>query len=363
MSRSTALFWPLQLGGWGIMYLAWLAPVAAKPDLPYLAAERGVSTVLAILLTTALWRGYARLFQPGVSPWLLLSVSAVAAYLGSFVWNLSWAILHNAWIAPAFNAPLDPFTSPRQLGKLLVNSVYNAPLLLAWSLLYFGIRYYRALGDERERALRAQSEAHRAQLQALRYQLNPHFLFNTLNAVSTLVVEKRTREAAGMIARLSDYLRATLEGSAESRVPLDSELDLARRYLEIEQVRFEDRLTVVYDVDPDVLGIPVPVMLLQPLVENAVKHAVAPCEEGGTIHIEAGRADGRLLLRISDDGPGLTAVQTASGLGIGLANTRERLHGTYGDAAQLDLSEAPGGGLCVEISLPARAAVQTKVTT
>lgn len=354
MKRLISPFWPLQLGGWSALYLAQLAPWAGKEEFAYRATERGMSMVLAVLLTTGLWRIYRRLFRRGTSPWLLLSISAVAAYVGAFIWNASWFVVHNAWVAPHFGMPLDTIKS---IGHLFVGSVYNAPIVFAWSMLYFGIKYYQAFGDERERSLQAQAAAHEARLRALRYQLNPHFLFNTLNSVSTLVVEERNREAADMIARLSDFLRFALEDSATPVVPLAEEIEFARRYLDIEQIRFGERLEIEFDVPDELLTATVPVLILQPLIENAVRHAVSPREAGGRIRVEARRRQGTLLLSVTDNGPGLCSVQDSSARGIGLANTRERLRHLYGEERRLELSEAEGGGLRVAIEIPLGAAV------
>jgi two-component system, LytTR family, sensor kinase len=349
MKRSVLTFWLLQLGGWSALYLAQLAPFVGKEEFAYRAAERGVSMFIWLLLTTGLWRIYRQMFRRGVSPGVVLATSAIAAYVGAFSANGVWSVVHNAWVAPLFDAPLGTVKS---VGYLFVSSVYNAPIVFAWSMLYFGIKYYQALGEERERSLRARADAHEARLRALRYQLNPHFLFNTLNSVSTLVVEERSGEAADMIARLSDFLRVALEDSATPVVPLAQEIEFARRYLDIEQIRFPGRLAVEFDVPDELLAAAVPVLILQPLVENAIKHAVSPREAGGRIRVTARRTDRALLLQVTDDGPGLLALADPSGGGIGLANTRERMRQLYGGEQRLELSEAEGGGLCVSIEIP-----------
>ena len=346
-NRSVSLFWTLHLGGWFILYIAMVAAVLTEHRLGYALAEKAVTVVLGLLLTTGLWPIYRYLFRRGNPPWLLLAVSIAASYVGSYFWDVVYALIYNAALAPLSGE------EAWAIGKVsFFRSVYNAPYLLAWSLLYFGFKYYQALVEERERSLRAQAEAHQARLRALRYQLNPHFIFNTMNAISTLIVEEKNREAAQMIARLSDFLRTTLEGSGAAQVPLAEEIDFARHYLEIEQIRFGDRLDVDIDVDDDVLSVPVPALILQPLVENAIKHAVSPSEEGGRIRIEARRTGGALLLRVADDGPGLGPPGTASSDGIGLNNTRDRLRQLYGDRQRLELREAEGGGLSVSIYIP-----------
>ncbi|HEY9229360.1 MAG TPA: histidine kinase, partial [Gemmatimonadaceae bacterium] len=229
---------------------------------------------------------------------------------------------------------------------------YNAFTLLAWSLLYVGIKHQQALHAERERSLRAEALAHKARLEALRWQLNPHFLFNALNAISTLVIDGRSKEAAAMIARLGDLLRSTLEVPSEAEIPLASELELVQRYLDIEQVRLGDRLALDVSVASDAWTARVPSLLLQPIVENAVRHAIAPRAKGGRIAVSARRAGERLHLVVEDDGPGLNSNASSNGGGIGLTNTRERLRYLYGDAQQFRLDRGDLGGLRVRFDLP-----------
>jgi two-component system, LytTR family, sensor kinase len=182
--------------------------------------------------------------------------------------------------------------------------------------------------------------------------LNPHFLFNTLNGISTLVMESRKHEAAAMISRLSDFLRLTLEGTQTALVPLADELDYARRYLEIEEIRFGERLTVRYDVANDVLAVPVPTLLLQPLVENAIKHGIADVEQHGRIDIEARSSGETLLISVSDNGRGVDIGHDLNGNGIGLANTKSRLRELYGAGDWLKLENMPSGGTRVSIQIP-----------
>jgi sensor histidine kinase YesM len=186
-------------------------------------------------------------------------------------------------------------------------------------------------------------------------QLNPHFLFNTLNTVSSLML-RDTGTASQVLARLGDLLRVSLDTSGQQLVPLRQELEFLGRYLEIEQARFGDRLTVQLDVPSGLLDATVPNLLLQPLVENAVRHGVEQQSAPGGITVRAALNNGSLVLEVTDTGPGLakdTAIAgTANGHGIGLANTRERLRQLYGDRQQLTLREREGGGLVVSISLP-----------
>jgi signal transduction histidine kinase len=207
---------------------------------------------------------------------------------------------------------------------------------------------------ERESSL--QGQLAQAQLDALRAQLNPHFLFNALNSVAMLVRAGARSDAVRALAELAELLRHALYGPSTAEVPLREELGFVERYLGIERMRFQDRLQVVMDVDPEALDVAVPSLLLQPLVENALKHGIAARAAGGRVTVSA-RVDGeRLRLEVSDDGAGLPSGGPSPGGGLGLANTRARLERLYGGAARLALRSGESGGAVVTVDLPRRAA-------
>lgn len=219
---------------------------------------------------------------------------------------------------------------------------YATILLVGWA-----IEHYR-----RQSVLEAQLA--QAELQALKMQLQPHFLFNTLNSISTLLDED-AEAADEMLARLGDFLRLTLESSGAQEVTLQEELELLRCYLEIERVRFQDRLEVALEVEPETLDARVPNLILQPIVENAIRHGIVARTGKGLIEIRASRADGRLRLQVRDNGPGLRpAGETAQGSrhGLGFALTRERLERLYDGGHSFHLADAPGGGLQVTLEIP-----------
>jgi len=224
--------------------------------------------------------------------------------------------------------------------------------------LYLGIEYYEALQEQRESMLRAAALAQEAQVKMLRYQLNPHFLFNTLNAISTLILDNQGKVANQAVGRLSDFLRYTLDQDPLKKVTLRQELDALNLYLGIEQLRFGDRLRLEFDIDEAATQALVPSMILQPLVENSLKYAVAPREEGGRLRIEAREDAGHLRLVVQDDGPGLpVGVELGAGRGVGFRNTRERLAVLYGDQQKLAVRFSRPG-LRLEISLPFERATQ-----
>jgi two-component system LytT family sensor kinase len=289
---------------------------------------------------------YRRLLRDDPPLGRTIVVTAVASYLVAVLWTGTHSLV-DIHIERALLAP-DAHIS--NFWQVFGGTLYDAFAIFAWSVLYVGIKHQQALHAERERSLRAEALVHAARLDALREQLNPHFLFNALNAISTLVVDGRSAEAATMIARLSDLLRSTLERPPNDEVPLSTELQVVRQYLDIEQVRLGDRLRVEVDADASAMNARVPSLLLQPIVENAVRHAIAPREQGGRIVVTAKHTGGRLLLSVDDDGPGLSPK--AEGNGIGLANTRERLVHLYGADHDFALEQSPLRGLRVRIDLP-----------
>lgn len=200
-----------------------------------------------------------------------------------------------------------------------------------------------------------QIQMERAQLRALKMQLHPHFLSNALQCISDLLHED-VEAADEMLARLGHFLRLTLDHSDEQEVTLRKELEYVGCYLEIQQARFQDRLTVVRDIEPETLAALVPSLILQPIVENAFKHGIGARVDGGFVRIRSSRSGGRLRLEVEDDGPGLHTRPDAPGVGdehgLGLRNTRERLEHFYGNSQRLELSDAPGGGLRVTLEIP-----------
>ncbi len=226
-------------------------------------------------------------------------------------------------------------------------------LLMYWGVLGVGyaVHYYRKYKEGEVHASQLKTQLAQAQLQALKMQLHPHFLFNTLNAISTLVRTNRNEAATDMIAGLSDLLRLTLESSDAQEVTLKQELEFLARYLDIEQIRFGERLQVKMHIDPQTLHARVPNLVLQPLVENAIRHGIAPRAEAGCIEIRAERTDGLLRLQVRDDGPGLP-LDGPLLEGVGLTNTRARLHRLYGSDQRVQLKNAEEGGAVVTLELP-----------
>ncbi|PYP89296.1 MAG: hypothetical protein DMF61_03515 [Blastocatellia bacterium AA13] len=226
-------------------------------------------------------------------------------------------------------------------------------------LIALAVDYYDRYREEELKTTRiaaelanARLQTAEAQLRALKMQLQPHFLFNTLNSISALIAED-VEAADVMIARLGDFLRLTLENSGEERISLERELEFLKRYLDIELIRFNDRLSVTMDVEPESLGASVPNLILQPIVENAIRHGIGSRPEPGHIDIHADRTGDILRLKIADDGVGASeSFGRPLKEGVGFSNTRARLAQHYGDSYRFELSGAPGGGSLVTLEIP-----------
>lgn len=228
-------------------------------------------------------------------------------------------------------------------------------LCIYWLLLLMShvINYYNSYRKGRLQAERLRTELVQSQLEALKMQLHPHFLFNTLHSISALL-NKDVGAARSMITRLGDFLRLTLENVGTQEVTLQQEMEFLNSYLEIERVRFRDRLTTLVNVDPQMLDVPVPNLILQPIVENAMRHAIATHSSCGRIEITAAPRNGALRIEVKDNGPGLPVDQDGIHLrkGVGLANTRARLERLYGADHLLELANDPAGGLIVILEIP-----------
>jgi LytS/YehU family sensor histidine kinase len=285
-------------------------------------------------------------------------VLAIAVGLYAFV---------DSWVISLYRAGNDANFVQLFLGVFYL----DLTLLGAWSALYYAINFYVQVEEQNDQLIRLEAQATSAHLAMLRYQLNPHFLFNTLNSISTLVLLKQTEPANAMLSRLSAFLRYTLINEPTGRVTVAQEVETLKLYLDIERMRFEERLATEFRIDDDAREALMPSLLLQPLVENAIKYAVSPLEEGAQITIAAQLIGPVLRVTVSDTGPGLqpgTDPSTLFGVTsstsdstpdsapdstrVGLANIRDRLAQAYGESQRFDIGERPGGGFMVVIELP-----------
>jgi LytS/YehU family sensor histidine kinase len=339
------LFWALHTLGWSAYGLAQYVGSAVYGKEPGYVQVIAIAAAAGFLLSAPLRLVYRRLWVSG--PRAMLIGSPLVCWLVALAWR---AIINTAYmdiVKPEWAME----HTPKPL-EIFVGTLSSMALLLCWTGLYYGVKFYERLQLEREATLKASALAQEAQLKMLRYQLNPHFLFNTLNAISTLVLDGQNRTANLAVSRLSEFLRYTLDQDPMKKVTLRQELDALNLYLGIEKLRFGDRLRLEFDVDERAESALVPSLLLQPLVENAMKYAISPREEGGSVTILAGIENRALRLAVQDDGPGLPAAAAAvDGRGVGLRNTRERLKVLYGDTHRIDVVDVEPG-LRVEMRLP-----------
>ncbi len=247
--------------------------------------------------------------------------------------------------------PEQPLSMWRVLRNVL--AIFDYGVLIYWViiLIKYAFEYHRRYREGELKASQLEAQLAQAELQALKMQLNPHFLFNTLNSISALM-NKDQEGAEKMIARLGDFLRLTLESRGTQEVTLKEELDFLKCYLEIERIRFQDRLQINIQVEPDTLAARLPNLILQPIVENAILHGVAPHQRPGCINIRAKRLNGHLLVQVTDNGAGLPLQRNLLKEGIGLANTQARLEQLYGLKQRIDLENVPEGGLAVTLEIP-----------
>jgi len=306
--------------------------------------------IWACIAPLVLWLGKRYRFERGTRTISLLVHVPTSLILSTFQLVIAEIVVQS--FSPE---PLHLFEAFRAI-QLTFVVYYHINVLTYWAILGvgYGRQYYRKFRDREIRAAQLEAQLTQAQLQALKMQLHPHFLFNTFNTISSLM-HRNVDAADGVLARLGDLLRYSLHNVGVQEVTLREELDFLQRYLEIEQTRFEDRLRVKISVDPDVLDFMVPNLILQPLVENAVRYAVATRASGGCIEITAKEVLGQLRLSVVDDGPGLPqGYDLSANEGIGLRTSRERLQQLYGDEQRFTLSNRSPMGLAVTIIMPIR---------
>ncbi len=335
-------FWILQTAGWtGYFILRTLSGLANSMG-PILIVHIAILTATGYSLTLLMASLFRRLIAMRPVWTLILSLAVVVLAAATFSIIETWSV--STFLKP----DLRP-TGVAYLGAIILDFA----LLAAWAALYYGINYFLLLEDEINQRETLENLASPAQLAMLRYQLNPHFLFNTLNSISTLVLLKQTERANAMLARLSSFLRYTLANEPTAKVTLAQEVETLKLYLEIEKMRFEDRLRPHFKVQPETIGARLPSLLLQPLIENAIKYAVTPSEDGADIWITATREGHAVRLEVADngkdEGSGLAAGPST---GVGLANIRDRLAQAYGAAHGFTTRENDKGGFSVIIEIP-----------
>jgi two-component system, LytTR family, sensor kinase len=336
LKEKLTSFWFLQITGWLFYWLmvciTLLSVLPAGGSVFDLFRYKLVRAILGLLLSSGMRLIYKRFVKPqnyNAAVW----ASIICSVVFSFIWAYLLIIFY--W---SINERFDLSASYARLPETVLN--YSIALL-AWSALYFGIKFWREWQREwqreREQALESAALAQKAQLEMLRYQLNPHFLFNALNSIRASVKEDGNR-ARQMITQLSYFLRHSLIGVEKKVIPLREELEAARNYLAIEKIRFEKDLEIEFEVEEKAEEFLVPCFLLNPLVENAVKHGAPANSEPLKIKISARLEGARLTLKVANSGR-LTNPQNLNGTKIGLKNVRERLEKLFGEGSRFELKE------------------------
>jgi len=341
-SNRNVLFWSMHAAGWAAYGITQYfgALLYEKPNSYALVFV--VATVAGFVLSMPMRYIYRRLW--GRPPRVIVLWVLITCYVTALAFRMV--------INLAYKQLVEPDWQFKTLFELFGGATSTTYLLLCWSALYFGFRYYESQQQQQEAMLKAVALAQESQLKMLRYQLNPHFLFNTLNAISTLILDNQNRTANHAIARLSEFLRYTLDQDPMKKVTLRQEIEALDLYLGTERLRFGERLRLEYAIEGPALEALVPSLLLQPLLENSLKYAVSPREGGGCVRIE-GRARGAMLeVSVIDDGPGMRDRYAPSDRrGVGLRNTRERLAVLYGQNHRFAvLNSHPG--LRIDMALP-----------
>ncbi|WP_298282240.1 histidine kinase [Novosphingobium sp.] len=351
-------FWRLQFLGWGgAMLLRAMSSVANGQPWSFLVIVV-IATITGFSISLILSVIYRALInrRPLVT-WGITSLAlSTAVGLYAFI---------DSWVISLYRQGDDASFAQLFLGVFYL----DLTLLISWTGLYYAINFFLQVEEQNDQLMRLEAQATSAQLAMLRYQLNPHFLFNTLNSISTLVLLKQTEPANAMLSRLSSFLRYTLVNEPTARVTVAQEIETLKLYLDIERMRFEDRLRTEFRIDDAVRNGLMPSLLLQPLVENAIKYAVSPLEYGAEITVEAQLVGPMLRVIVSDSGPGLPAGTDPSTVfgassdstGIGLANIRDRLVQAYGENQRFDISNRTEGGFQVVLELPFEAKADAPV--
>ena len=353
-ANKNQAFWRLQFAGWGgAMLLRAMSAIANDQPLAFLVLVL-IATITGFSISLVL----ATIYRQLISQKPLVTWGLTALILPFFV------ALHasiDAWVISLYRAE-----SEAGFAQLFIGVFYlDATLLGAWSALYYAINFFIQVEEQNDQLIQLENQATSAQLAMLRYQLNPHFLFNTLNSISTLVLLKQTEPANAMLSRLSSFLRYTLINEPSARVTVEQEVETLKLYLDIERMRFEERLRTTFSIDAATRNALLPSLLLQPLVENAVKYAVTPQETGAEITITT-QVEGQMLrIMVSDTGPGLKSKVTDNRLsgvtfdggqpvstGVGLSNIRDRLIQAYGEDHRFETIEPQEGGFAVVIEIP-----------
>lgn len=348
-SKQSHQFWTIQIAGWlGYALVVFLAIIRPQFDTPGFNLSGQITNLFAetmsgFVLSYLQWLFIGKVVHLPLNRTLFLSFT-FAAFLG-LIYNI---IKLSSFKVIVYDQHWNEAWDMLEFGGWLM---FSLTTMFAWTSIFFIMLYNTQLQKEHERLLKAQTLAKDAQLQMLRYQLNPHFMFNTMNAISTLILKHENDKANEMLDKLCEFFRYSLDFKAKTTTTLKKELELLELYLSIEKVRFGQRLNIKLDIDDKAINCQVPSMLLQPLVENSIKYAIEPRKAGGTITIKAHPLNNQLVLTVLDDGFGQDE-QNKKGFGIGISNTESRLDAMFNGNYNINLVSIDEQGTSVEIIMP-----------
>lgn len=342
-------FWILQICGWLgyalFVFFAIIQPQFSAPDFNFSGQILNlvIETLSGFLLSYFQWRLIQQIVHLPLKQTLLLSF--ISASILGVLYNV---IKLSSYKIVVYQQQWNEAWSVLEFGGWLL---FSLATMFIWTAIFFIMLYNTRLQKEHEMLLKAQTAAKDAQLQMLRYQLNPHFMFNTMNSISTLIIKNENDKANEMLDKLCEFFRYSLDTNAKSKTSLYKECLLIELYLSIEKVRFGERLNIKMQVSNAVMDCRVPSMLLQPLVENAIKYAVEPRKADGLIIITAEQVADRLIIKVIDNGIGLNH-KVREGFGIGMSNTRARLDAMFNGDFEVSINENSNQGTTVTISIP-----------
>ncbi|WP_286269926.1 sensor histidine kinase [Thalassotalea hakodatensis] len=347
-SKQNQQFWMLQLSGWiGYAIVVFIAIIRPQFDDPHFnlsgqILNLGIEILSGFVLSYVSWLVIQRTVHLPLKKTLTISFGT-AALLG-IIYNViklasyKTVVYHQVWYEK---------WNMLEFGGWFL---FSLSTMFIWTAIFFIMLYNNKLQKEHEMLLRAQTSAKESQLQMLRYQLNPHFMFNTMNAISTLIYKKDNDTAGEMLDKLCTFFRYSLDQKTQVESTLVKEVELLALYLSIEKVRFGERLSVIFDVDNGANCARVPALFLQPIVENAIKYGIESQKKHGIITINAKAADDKLIVSVEDQGCGDTREATP-GFGIGLPNTKERLATMFNEESQISIKQS-SAGTSVKIVMP-----------
>ncbi|MFT4682655.1 MAG: sensor histidine kinase YesM [Flavobacteriales bacterium] len=327
-------FWAFQLGGWGLFLIVILVANFLQASFLWSKIALAFAVFGFGFVSTSLYRAYVK-----KNDWISREPRRLVLpiFMGSLITSLTWTLLFLS-VQLMIDSVSETQSSSFELVQLIVSFLNNLFLVLLWSLFYFAYHYFTIAQTARVARYKSEAAARDAQLNTLKGQINPHFMFNSLNNIRALMLEdvSRSRE---MVTKLSDLLRYSMTNSEKRVVPLREEIAVVRDFLDLNKIQFEEKLRYQFEIDSSLNEIQIPPMIIQILVENSVKHGISSSVKGGDVFVAARKEGNQLILEVSNSGKWSTDTKRSDSHGIGLPNIRRRLQIIYGDQASLHISQ------------------------